>query len=273
MLAQSGPLARMPRVNDTFIERADSELSGWTDPVQRLRDAVENDEFELYCQPILQFEGDERYPMAEVLVRLREEERALVPPGEFLPVFEHYRMMPQLDRWVVRHTVKRIAQGSRIAFTVNLSGQALEDEDFARFVAAQLSVNQVPPEKLLFEIDESDALMRLGACKRFGDAYRALGGQLLIDGFGNRAVSFLPVRELAPKFLKADGSICRKVLSSDTARHKLAAMVRAAQTLGYSVVAECVEDQDVLARLKAMGVAYAQGFGVYQPQPIDSLKL
>ena len=100
-------------MEDPFLQRMDSELAGWTDPVRRLRDAIENDEFELYCQPILQFAGDERYPMAEVLVRLREEERALLPPGEFLPVFEHYRMMAQLDRWVVRHTIKRLASGSR----------------------------------------------------------------------------------------------------------------------------------------------------------------
>ena len=91
-----------------------SELAGWSDPVQRLRGAIQNNDFELYCQPILQFAGDERYPMAEVLVRLREEERALVPPGEFLPIFEHYRMMPLLDRWVVRNTVKHLAQRSRI---------------------------------------------------------------------------------------------------------------------------------------------------------------
>src|SRR6059036_3448337 len=158
-------------MEDRFLERMDSELAGWTDPVRRLRDAIENDEFELYCQPILRFAGDERYPMAEVLVRLREEERALLPPGEFLPVFEHYRMMAQLDRWVVRHTVKRLADGSRIPrYTVNLSGQTLEDEDFPRFVAAQLSVNKIGADRLLFEIDESDALLRLGACKRFSDA-------------------------------------------------------------------------------------------------------
>ena len=61
-------------------------------------------------------------------MRMREEETALLPPGEFLPVFEHYRMMPQLDRWVVRNTVKRLAAGSRIPrFTVNLSSQTLAD--------------------------------------------------------------------------------------------------------------------------------------------------
>src|SRR5438094_8801210 len=150
MLAQSHGVARIARMNDQFLERMDSELAGWTDPVQRLRGAIENEEVQLYCQPILQFAGDERYPMAEVLVRLREEERALVPPGEFLPVFEHYRMMPYLDRWVVRHTVKRLAQGSRIArFTVNLSGQSIEDIEFPRFVTGQLAANQLAGSRLL----------------------------------------------------------------------------------------------------------------------------
>src|SRR2546428_50906 len=169
-------------MEDRFLERMDSELAGWTDPVQRLRDAIEHDEFELYCQPILQFAGEERYPMAEVLVRLREEERALLPPGEFLPVFEHYRMMAQLDRWVVRHTIKRLAAGSRIQrFTVNLSGQALDDEEFARFVAAQLSSQQVAADKLLFEIDESDALLRVGACQGSDQSFPAIRAAVLFD--------------------------------------------------------------------------------------------
>jgi EAL domain-containing protein (putative c-di-GMP-specific phosphodiesterase class I) len=250
----------------------DSELAGWDDPVRRLRGAIENNEFALYCQPILQFGGSVRYPMAEVLLRLREEEQALLPPGEFLPVFEHYRMMPQLDRWVVRHTVKRLIEGSRIpCFTVNLSGQTLEDEDFPRFVAAQLSTNKLAPERLLFEIDESDVLLRLGAAQRFASAYRALGGRLLIDGFGRRAVSFAPVKELGVQFVKVDGSICRKIISSESARHKMNAMLRVGEALGFAVVAECVEDQDVLMRLKAMGVGYAQGFGIYQPAPMQAL--
>src|SRR5881394_988976 len=125
-------------MNDPFLDRMDSELAGWSDPVRRLRDAIENDEFELYCQPILQFVGDERYPMAEVLVRLREEERALLPPGEFLPVFEHYRMMPQLDRWVVRQVVRHLAKGSKPArFTINIAAQTIEDAEFPRFFAAE----------------------------------------------------------------------------------------------------------------------------------------
>src|SRR5215213_7166248 len=179
----------------------DSELVGWADPVQRLRTAIDKDEFELYCQPILGLQSAERYPLAEVLVRLREEERALVPPGEFMPVFEHYRMMPQLDRWVVRHTVKRLAQGSRIPrFTVNVHGQTLEDAEFPRFVAAQLASHHVSSQRLLFEVDESDALLRLGAATQFAAACRAMGSAVLLDGFGRRAVSFMPIREMGVQF-------------------------------------------------------------------------
>ena len=257
---------------DEFIQRMDSELVGWTDPVQRLRTAIEKNEFELYCQPILGLQQAERYPMAEVLVRLREEEKALVPPGEFLPVFEHYRMMPQLDRWVVRHTVKRLAQGSRIPrFTVNIHGQTLEDVEFPRFVAAQLASNHLSAERLFFEIDESDSLLRMGAAQQFADAYRALGGGVLLDGFGRRSVSFMPIKEMAVQYVKVDGGITRKLLSSDVARTKMNAILRVSEALKFGVVAECVEEQDVLVRLKALGCGYAQGFGIYQPHPIDSL--
>jgi EAL domain-containing protein (putative c-di-GMP-specific phosphodiesterase class I) len=257
---------------DEFLQQMDSELAGWADPVQRLRTAIDRNDFELYCQPILALQGGERYPLAEVLVRLREEEKALVPPGEFLPVFEHYRMMPQLDRWVVRTTVRRLAQGSRIPrFTVNLHGQTLEDAEFPRFVAAQLAANQVPAERLLFEIDESDALLRLGAASQFAAAYRAIGGGVLVDGFGRRAVSFTPIKELGVQYVKVDGSITRKLITSDVARTKMNAMLRVSEALKFSIVAECVEEQDVLVRLKAIGCGYAQGFGIYQPHPIDSL--
>jgi EAL domain-containing protein (putative c-di-GMP-specific phosphodiesterase class I) len=259
-------------VEDPFLERMNSELAGWSDPVQRLRGAIQNNDFELYCQPILQFAGDERYPMAEVLVRLREEERALVPPGEFLPVFEHYRMMPLLDRWVVRNTVKHLAQRSRIArFTVNISGQTIEDAEFARFVSGQLVTGQVAASRLIFEIDETDTLVRPEATERFANQMKSVGTPLLIDGFGCRAVSFAPVKTLGVQFLKVDGRITRKVISSESARSKLNAILRVGERLGFGVIAECVEEQDVLLRLKAMGVGYAQGFGIYQPHPIASL--
>lgn len=255
-----------------FLEQMDSELLGWSNPVERLKSALENNEFELYCQPILQLAAKDSYPMAEVLVRLREEERALLPPGEFLPAFEHYRMMPHLDRWVVRHTVKRLAQGARIPrFTVNLSAQTLEDKEFPRFVTGQLAAHKIPASRLLFEVDEADTLAYPQSVERFAAMMKPVGTPLVIDGFGTRAVSFAPLKVLRVEFIKVDGRITRKVLSNDTARTKLNAILRVGQHLGFGVVAECVEEKDVLAHLKAMGVGYAQGFGIRKPHPIEAL--
>src|SRR3954462_1251697 len=161
---------------DEFLQQMDSELVGWADPVQRLRSALDKNDFELYCQPILALQGREHYPFAEVLVRLREEEKALLPPGEFLPVFEHYRMMPQLDRWVVRQTVKRLAQGSRIArFTVNLAAQPMDAMESPRSVTGQLAAHQVPGSRLLFEIDEPDTLARPESVERFAATMKPVG--------------------------------------------------------------------------------------------------
>ena len=259
-------------MDDKFLERMDSQLAGWADPAERLHHALERDEFALFCQPILALGAAGGYPMGEVLIRLREEESALLPPGDFLPTFEHYRMLPQLDRWVVRNSLKRLAAGSRIPrLTVNISGQTLADSQFPAYVAAQHAEQKVPPDRLLFEIDESDALEHADAAKAFAAASRKAGNGVLVDGFGRRAVSFSVLKGIAVDFLKVDGGITRKILANETARNKMNAMLRVSEALGFGLVAECVEDQNVLTRLKALGVAYAQGFGIYQPHPIEKV--
>ena len=90
-------------------------------------------------------------------------------------------------------------------------------------------------------------------------------------GFGRRAASFTPLKALAPDFIKVDGSVTRRVLSSEAATKKLQAIVKVADALRLGVVGECVEEQDVLVRLKALGVGYVQGFGVFRPHPIESV--
>jgi EAL domain-containing protein (putative c-di-GMP-specific phosphodiesterase class I) len=258
---------------DPSIEQHDPDLSGFgDDPAARLKDALAKDEFTLYCQPILALSGPDRFPLGEVLVRMREEEQAMLPPGEFLPVFEHFKMMPQLDRWVVRHIAKRLAQGSRIpCFTMNVSGQTLEDTAFPAYVKDVLKVAGVPVDSLVFEIDEADVLHRPQAVDRFVAAMKVVGSGVLIDGFGHKAVSFTPLKTIGAHFVKVDGSIVRKLLTSEVARTKLNAILRVGQAIDLKVIAECVEEQDILMRLKALGVDYAQGFGIVQPQPIDSL--
>jgi EAL domain-containing protein (putative c-di-GMP-specific phosphodiesterase class I) len=259
-------------VDDKFLAQVDQGLTGWSDPAARLKAALEKDELTLFCQPIRALVGQAGFAMAEALVRLREEETALLPPGEFLPVFEHYGMMPQLDRWVVRKIVRHLRQGSRIPrFTINVAGQTLDDAGFAAFVGVELKATGVPAAAVAFELDELDLLAKPQAAARFVAAVKALGCGVLLDGFGRRSVSFAPLKSLRVDFIKVDGSIIRKVLKSETAVSKLKAILRVGEAIGIGIVAECVEEQDILLRIKALGVGYVQGFGVYRPHPVDLL--
>jgi EAL domain-containing protein (putative c-di-GMP-specific phosphodiesterase class I) len=254
-----------------FLDQMSDALAGWNDPAAHLRDALRKDELQLYCQPIVTLDNGQ-FEIAEVLVRLREEENALLPPGEFLPVFEHFRMMPDLDRWVVRHVIAHRSKGSRIGrFSVNVSGQTLADLDFPGFVADELKSARLPAAALLFEIDESDVLQRPQVAESFATAMKAVGCGLMIDGFARRSVSFAPLKVLHVDFVKVDGSIVRNILKSPNALAKLRAVVRVGEVIGVGVIAECVEEQDILLRLKALGAGYAQGFGISQPHPIEKL--
>jgi EAL domain-containing protein (putative c-di-GMP-specific phosphodiesterase class I) len=255
---------------DPLIQKADSELAGWTEPAERLRLALSKNELTLYCQPIAALSGAVRFPMAEVLVRLREEEKALLPPGEFIPVFEHYRLMPDLDRWVVREILRHLKAGLRIPrFAVNLSSQTLEDPEFPKALALMLIEAGIPGKSLLFEISEADTLHKLEAAIRLASGVRAVGCDVMVGGFGRRTATFAPLKALKPDFVKVDGVIVRKLLSAPGVEDKLKAILRVGEVMGYAVVAEMVEEQDILTRLKALGVAYAQGFGVRQPHPIE----
>jgi EAL domain-containing protein (putative c-di-GMP-specific phosphodiesterase class I) len=83
-------------------------------------------------------------------------------------------------------------------------------------------------------------------------------------------VSFASFKTLRLDYVKVDGSVIRRLLASEAAQNKLKAVVRVADALDIGVVAECVEEQGVLGRLKSLDVGFAQGFGVAQPQPVES---
>lgn len=252
-----------------FIAQMDRELMGWDDPVARLRAALDEDELVLYCQPILTLALPGGYSMGEVLVRLREEEQAMLPPGDFLPVFEHYRMLPELDRWVVRHALRQLAAGPSLPrYCVNVSGPTLHDEGFPAFVAEQLADTGVAGEALIFEIEEADMIERADAVAGFAKAVQRAGCRISFDGFGRRSVSFAPLKALGFAFVKVDGAVIRQLTRSKVALSKMNAVVKVGKEIGVGVIAECIEDDDTLALVRSIGAGYAQGFGIARPQPV-----
>ena len=265
-----------PGETTQFLQKMDGELLGWENPAARLREALDHDHLRLYAQRVAALHPAATAPggleMAEVLVRLREEESRMLPPGDFLPAFEHYRMMAELDRWVVRKALRQLGHGGGVArLSVNISAQTLEDSGFAAFVAIQLRLAPLDPAALAFEIDENDAIDRRDAAERFAAEMKGIGCGLVLDGFARRSVSFEPLKALRVDYVKVDGTIVRNILRNPGAAAKLKAIVRVGEVTGVRVIAECVEEEEILANLKLLKVGYAQGFGVHKPAPIEEL--
>jgi len=269
-----------PGETTLFIQKMDGELLGWDRPAARLREALDGDDLVLWAQPVVRLAPDpesDRHAagsivMAEVLIRLKEEGSRLLPPGDFLPAFEHYGMMVELDRWVLRHALRRLGAGGGLTkLSVNVSSQTIEEPGFAVFVAAQLRIASLDAAALVIEIHENDALDRPGAAQRFAAELKGIGCRLLLDGFARRSVSFEPLKTLRADYVKVDGTLVRNIRRSAGAAGKLKAILRAGAGAGVEVIAECVEDDKILSALQLLKVGYAQGFGVGKPQPIDEL--
>jgi len=244
----------------------------WSDPVAHLRNALNDDAFALYCQPIAKLGGLVlAYPMGEILIRLREEEEAMLPPGEFLPVLEHYGLMPHLDRWVLRALLRRVSVGSRIAhFSVNLSAQTLADHAFPDYVADELSRARMPGNCVLFEIEEHEAMAVPDSVARFAALVGSLGAGIVLDGFG-RTLDALQLFVDVPcvRMVKLHSSLTRRLLTDGRSNPEVDRILRETTARDIGVIAECVEDLQALRRLQGLKIGYAQGFGVYKPQPID----
>ena len=251
------------------FEKSGAQVPDWEEPVERLVQALEQDEFELYAQRIVALDKPKAAPMAEVLLRMRQDEHLLLPPGSFLPVFERCGMMPELDRWVMRRAIARLARGSRVpSLSLNISGQTLNDADFRPAVAIELSRHRVPPASIAFEVLEEDALALPNSAEQFADAARGIGCCLTIDGLGYSPVWLAPLQALKPNYVKVDRVVTRD-LNSQMARGKLDRIVRAGRKLGIGVIGECVESDAVLATLRAAGAGFAQGYGIHVPTPIN----
>jgi EAL domain-containing protein (putative c-di-GMP-specific phosphodiesterase class I) len=238
------------------------------DPAAYLRRALAEDAFVVFCQPICALGNPLTYPIAEALVRLQEEETALCPPGEFLPVLEHYGLMPELDRWVVRKVLRHMADGAHRGFSVNVAPQTLHDGAFAAFVARELNASGVPADRLLFELDEPDALSPAG--HRFAAAVDKLGSGIIIDGLGHGADFVEPLKTPGIRYIKVCSALTRRLTAPAPLDEKLRALLQVTAGMNIKVIAECVEDRAGLVVLHRRGIGFAQGFGVCAPHPLET---
>jgi EAL domain-containing protein (putative c-di-GMP-specific phosphodiesterase class I) len=255
------------------------QLMGWDEPRAKLEYALKANQFLLLAQRILPLKRELPDPLCyEILLRLREEEDNLLPPGGFIPIAERYGMMEEIDRWVVRNLIawcverKRADSAWRVPlFCVNLSEAAVCSPDFARFVSQELRQHDFNARALCFEIGEPEIISQHAHVQRFVNALKPLGCRFTVDAFGSVKVSFSHLKGLAVDFLKIDGVIIQNILRDPATLAKMRAINTVCGKVGLRTIAEFVETDETLEKLREVGVDYVQGFGIARPEPIDKL--
>lgn len=242
----------------------------------RIVRAIDGGEFSLYCQKIMPIKADaESYDMHEILIRMTEEESNLMPPGAFLPFVEKYKMMSRLDCWVVSHIVQWLSAHkttSKSVFSINVSKDTIKNPNFPAFVQEQLQKSKISTNAICFEIEESDALSNPAETLRFADQTRQLGCRIALCSFNHNRDSLDLLRKIKVDFIKIDGSLVWNILKDDEDLAKVVAINRIARTIKVQTIAELVETDDIIVKLRELGVDFAQGFGVAKPQPLKVLE-
>jgi EAL domain-containing protein (putative c-di-GMP-specific phosphodiesterase class I) len=257
---------------DTAIRVRAGEMQ-WA---MRIEQALDQDQFVLHAQRIEELGKPSHGIRAEALLRMMQEDGDLVPPGAFLPAAERFHLASRIDRWVLQHSLDWLQalpdERAIRTLSINLSGQSIGDRAFHRHaIEAFRDAGPRICAQVCVEITETAAVTNMADAAVFIRQIRALGVQVALDDFGAGASSFGYLKTLPVDYLKIDGQFVRDIVDDPMDEAAVRCFAEVARIVGVKTVAEFVDRPEVLAKLRAMGIDYAQGFLLHRPAPLSDL--
>ncbi len=261
--------------DDKEVSRREMELQS----VHHIQYALKHGALSLCLQPIVAAQHDKGGAfMGEFLVRMRDKEGNPVLPFAFIPTAERYGMMKSIDQWVVCHAMQRIAadRAGQIEagrdpcdiYTINLSGQSLDDPAMVEFIARSAKKWDVDPTSVCFEITETAAITHLERALDMINGLRDRGFLFALDDFGTGLSSFAYLKKIPVDFLKIDGEFVRDMEHDKVDQAMVETINNIAHVLNIKTIAEFVENEALQHMLEDMGVDYLQGYHLGRPAPV-----
>ena len=246
-------------------ERESAADVGW---MTRLRQALDNNLFELRFQPINRIRTGET-THHEVLIRLRAEDGSLIRPDAFLPSAVRFGLMSEVDFWMIRNAAKAYAEHSvsvrNLKFSINLSANAFENDDLIAHVQSSFEEFNVDPKDIILEITESLAVRHPLHVERQIAGLRDLGCQFALDDFGTGYSSFSYLQKLQFDYIKIDGTFVEDLLNNPVDQKMIKLIAEIGAEAGMETIAEYVQNTESLSLLEDLGVDMAQGYFVGRP--------
>jgi diguanylate cyclase (GGDEF)-like protein len=262
------------QASDTSIVRRFADIS----VAAQLRDAIDNDRMRLDAQLILPFSAAESArPHYELLLRMVNDDGLTMGPDSFLAAAARYQLMPVIDRWVVNHVIEAlkpragVLEGKALGFTINFSGQSLDDDGFADFLIRSVGESGLDPDLFCFELTENATVAHLPRAEDLMRRLRKLGCGVALDDFGTGLSSLSCIRQLPITMLKIDGSFVRDVVKDKRAESMVRAIAELARSMSITTVAEYCETEAISTHVAGLGVDYGQGFAIGKPIALAEL--
>lgn len=251
----------------TFI-KPDDDTEIWLSETNRMitliNSALKDDLFTLFFQPVIRV-SDGRIMHHEMLLRLQSPDGELILPNRFIPVAERFGLMPQVDRWVVQHSLAALEKYPDLKPFINISGMSLGDEGLLEFIERHISESGVDPARIGFEITETTAVKDMNRAERWIHRLKRLGCRFALDDFGIGFSSFSYLRLLPVDYLKIDGSYVRDMDRDATHRSLVKAINAVAHALGKKTIAEFVENEEIMKSLGDLNIDFGQGYFLGRP--------
>ena len=241
----------------------------------RLRDALDTGRFRIEAQPIVPLVGTEPVQRFELLVRMIDELGNPVAPSVFFSAATRYQLLPDIDRWVLDHVIRRLADARAQLekeprrFSINLSGPTLSDPGLLEWMLKRITEHSIPGEWLGFEVTETAAIANIGLTQMLMRRLSARGCRFALDDFGTGLSSLAYLKSLDVATVKLDGSFVRDLLENPRSESLVRAVTQLATSMGIETVAEYVESPAIHARLIELGVHYGQGFALGRPMSFE----
>jgi diguanylate cyclase (GGDEF)-like protein len=245
--------------------------------VGRINQVFAENRLFLRCQKIAAINPEKgRHTHYEILLGIKDEQGNTIPPDDFIPAVERCQRMSEVDQWVVLNVFDWIENNQDIfdeldGFSINLSGESMNSEDFLQFLKETLTLCNVPLEKITFEITETVAADSFEFVQSFIKKIKRFKCKFSLDDFGSGYSSYSYLKSLDVDYLKIDGIFVKDMVTNSTDVAIVKSMNEIGHSLNMQTIAEYVESDEIHQMLREIGVDYAQGWGVQKPILITEL--
>lgn len=239
-----------------------------SDHEDRLRTALHHDRFAAVFQPIVNLRADpgENY---EVLLRMIDDLGREMLPGEFISAANHAKLMPEIDRWVVNHGIRKLSERQEvhggIRFFIKVDRQTLDDDTFLPWLARRLEEGGIPGERLTFQVSEPAVAKRVEQLQDALSGLHRLHCLCALEHAGRTAEALSLIRAMPFDYVKIDGALTHDLAGNDLHQARVKSIIENAKSKGKQVIVPFVEDAKSLSLLWRWGTDYVQGHYVQRP--------